>query len=98
METVNLLSTTHKVRTKLNEIQKEYETNSEFKKSHIARFTAEALKSANPFDTNKLQMESEIKQCIEWRKNMSNKDAAAYIEAAVAKIELKAKVITNTSI
>ena len=92
METSNFARKTVRVKAQLEEIQKGYEAQNELKKSDIAKFTLEALRCANPFDVKQLHMEKEIQHCIAWRKNMSNKDAAAFREAAVSEIETIAKV------
>ena len=56
-------------------------------KSLIAEFTANALQSKNPFVVDNVKLEATIVADIEWRKNVTNKEATAFREQAMQNIE-----------
>ena len=57
------------------------------KQSAILEFTAEGINNANVFDARKMGLDDEIKECINWRKHVSNKEAEEYRENAIKRVE-----------
>ena len=85
------MSTSHKLIDRLQNVARDFENAGETKKSNIANFTAEAIKSANLFDARNTGLGKEIEDFLNWRTRVSNKEAQEYRESAIRSIEQRSE-------